>query len=535
MTSGSRLAAWAREVGELDWAVDELARADQEEDPKEVPPYDIATLIQDYEWRAVWTFARSSGISLESVINASAIGPGTGIAQQGNDAEKCDTSSTRTENQPNASPKPRTCMNTLLASMTDGSTDLPGPWPLVPFSMEIPDLQKRIPVHLLPRKLVVHDPWDLLAFKNHGIKVMKDSEMAKKWADNDVVRVYRLKLSEAGEKRIKEEKEAITKGAEASRPSTSKEECITVSDNDTAYMVILPERPPLPESTPEAHLYLSPTCFAGHGNHSIVFRAELELPRSLLTGELMCEVCVAAKASEMIAEIKKNPSHANIHERPLRIYPDVKWQNPEREPLCSHLRRTKHVPLATKVGVVAKLSIPEDNHLQREGLNYQSFPAHFFEHWTGYNLIRPITRPVPLGAVVPQFYGYYVPEKPEERRSGDDSDVDCEGYLSPILLVEDCGTPVDTTKLDETEKTDCVSLVYRFHEENWIHASLYERNIVMQPGPLTQRPASRHVSKINVFRLIDFGRSWRGESYTVTESDRDYEHRRAAELFDLPK
>ena len=29
VTSGCRLAAWAREVGELDWAVDELAQADQ--------------------------------------------------------------------------------------------------------------------------------------------------------------------------------------------------------------------------------------------------------------------------------------------------------------------------------------------------------------------------------------------------------------------------------------------------------------------------------------------------------------------------
>ncbi|THU93202.1 hypothetical protein K435DRAFT_614161, partial [Dendrothele bispora CBS 962.96] len=34
----------------------------------------------------------------------------------------------------------------------------PSPWPLVPFSIEPYKLQQTIPFHLLPEKLVVHDP-----------------------------------------------------------------------------------------------------------------------------------------------------------------------------------------------------------------------------------------------------------------------------------------------------------------------------------------------------------------------------------------
>ena len=656
------MAAWAREVGELDWAEDELSWADMEEDPKEVPPCDIAALIKDYEWQAE-NGAGINGVSLKSAMNASAAEPDTGIVQQdGNtgkcdsgstqtedqqdndvensdssstqmaedlkddtekcdstsstqtddqqddDAENCDSSSTQVENHPNISSKPRICMNTLLASMSGGSTDLPDPWPLVPFSMEKPQLQKRIPIHLLPQKLVVHDPWDLLAVKNSSETrhpPIKVTEFRKKWVDNDVVRVYRLQLSEAGKKRIEEEKQAIAKAAETSSSLAPKEGYIIAPDTDTTgptyptYMVLPPPRPPPPESTPEGHLYLSPAHHAGKGHHSVVYHAELELPRSLLTGEQMCKVCLVTKAYEMIAEIEKNPEnqqdlskarictieevkkpqivasfwtakerqeeqvagksntqttttpkeiftvkpaesiHTNTYEGPLhRIYPNVKWQNPERGPLCSHLRRTENVPLTTRVAVIAKLSIQWDQHLVREGQNYQSFPDHFFEHWSGYNLIPPLLDPVPVGAVVPQFYGYYIPEKPQN--PDDDSTIENQAhngvdgeYLSPILLIEDCGVPVDKTKLDQTDKTTCGSLLHRFHNASWIHDSFYERNILMQPGPLTVFPTIRKFSKTNVFRLIDFGRSWQGTSYDATWQDREREHRRATELFDL--
>ena len=51
MTStGSRLAAWMKANGE-DYAKEELELADEEEDPKEIFPFDIAKLVEDAELR----------------------------------------------------------------------------------------------------------------------------------------------------------------------------------------------------------------------------------------------------------------------------------------------------------------------------------------------------------------------------------------------------------------------------------------------------------------------------------------------------
>ncbi|KAJ2929737.1 hypothetical protein H1R20_g7372, partial [Candolleomyces eurysporus] len=84
-----------------------------------------------------------------------------------------------------------------------------------------------------------------------------------------------------------------------------------------------------------------------------------------------------------------------------------------------------------RVRAIAKLSIKHDDHLVREADNYQQFPSHFFEHWSGLNMCKPLMDPFPIDALVPQFYGYYVPENQSRRH-----------YKSPILLLEHCGTSV---------------------------------------------------------------------------------------------
>ena len=134
-----------------------------------------------------------------------------------------------------------------------------------------------------------------------------------------MVWVYQLKLSDAGKKWAKEEKEAITKGAEASHPLMSKEECIAISNNTTSYMVIPPECPP--------HLYLTPVYCAGQGNHLIVLWAKLELPRPLLMGKLMWCLCDCEGIGD--DQIKENPDHANIHKRPLHIYLEMSGGVPQ--------------------------------------------------------------------------------------------------------------------------------------------------------------------------------------------------------------
>jgi hypothetical protein len=45
----------------------------------------------------------------------------------------------------------------------------------------------------------------------------------------------------------------------------------------------------------------------------------------------------------------------------------------------------------------------------------------------------------------------------------------------------------------------------RLHEANFIQGSFYERNILVQPGPLTLPRAERSLDKPS-YRIIDFGR-----------------------------
>ncbi|KAI0064461.1 hypothetical protein BV25DRAFT_1774966, partial [Artomyces pyxidatus] len=47
--TGSKLSAWARSVGELDAAEDEIRWAEQEQEPIELQPCDISKLIEDLE------------------------------------------------------------------------------------------------------------------------------------------------------------------------------------------------------------------------------------------------------------------------------------------------------------------------------------------------------------------------------------------------------------------------------------------------------------------------------------------------------
>ncbi|KAI6125845.1 hypothetical protein EDD16DRAFT_1556364 [Pisolithus croceorrhizus] len=89
----------------------------------------------------------------------------------------------------------------------------------------------------------------------------------------------------------------------------------------------------------------------------------------------------------------------------FRVYcPNLSWQS-QADPstCCSHsiFRTDSPVPRTSIFQIAAKLSIQHDVHLAREAQNYQASPQHFFQHWNGYNLVRPIHNPVPLHAVVP--------------------------------------------------------------------------------------------------------------------------------------
>ncbi|EMD36867.1 hypothetical protein CERSUDRAFT_35514, partial [Gelatoporia subvermispora B] len=149
--------------------------------------------------------------------------------------------------------------------------------------------------------------------------------------------------------------------------------------------------------------------------------------------------------------------------------------------------------------------------LRREARMYGRFPRHIQQEYCGFQLIRPIKHPVPTGPVVPKFYGYYVPtnEKGEAvdnsyREVEENKDYTVKGP-SPILLMEECGEPINPSTFSLDDRSECYSLVLRLHRAGFIQNSFYTRNILMQRGPLTVPPSERS-HRTPSFRIIDFGR-----------------------------
>ncbi len=93
------------------------------------------------------------------------------------------------------------------------------------------------------------------------------------------------------------------------------------------------------------------------------------------------------------------------------------------------------------------LTPPMTTTLRVRAENYQRFPKHFFQHWSGYNVVPPIHDPTPARAIVPQFFGYYVPEEVPKGEAGAEAP-----FLSPIILIEDCGVAIDVEKLSLDDK-----------------------------------------------------------------------------------
>ncbi|KAJ7583587.1 hypothetical protein C8J56DRAFT_1055338 [Mycena floridula] len=465
----------------------------------------------------------------------------------------------------------------------------------------LPILQQILPSYLLPEKLVIHDPDNVLSV---------DGESAP--ASKDGTRTYVLSLSPETRSSIETQRKEVLDAHEAklkSYPATVLLVQDMIGRVRPASQVQLP--PPLPPilSIPEAHMYVTRSACLGEGNHSFVYDVELELPRSLFFELEICPSCIFEDVESMIDAEEKIffepleekivaqetvgeqhravydiseeqwntmtairdiegygqhivleptpidylvPAHIfrssylsgqdssglvkkevqvirealtvqvgtpedpeskdtmdiyprkvsvkRLYEGPARFFPiSVKYQHSNstgQGPCCRHLRSPESLPTTTRVRVVAKLSKEHDLHLEREGKAYQKLPSHMFQHWSGYNIIKPVYSPVPIGPIVPQFYGYYVPESSESK----------DQYLSPLLLLENCGVPINMESLSPDDSDECVSLFLRFHAAGWTHGSVAARNIVFQNGALSDSPRLKDPEEKS-FRLIDLGRA----------------------------
>jgi hypothetical protein len=545
-STGSRLAARMRELGELEAAAPEIFWADKEEDPCQlVLPEEIGRDIVPWEGRLSW--CRGEYQSVRSEEHARAIE--VPLPEPPAD-EHYDIAAIKPENYP-------------------------GPWPIVPFSFlkrGQPKLETLIPYTLLPKKLIIHDPMKLLTMPE---------EVAKTdWSKMpDITHIYELQpLTAAGLQKSDHQHEVYRRRVDENDFLILPDD----TDDETALPILRIKVPPYPHKkiTPATHLYISPSSKAGTGNHSEVYHAEWELPRSLLVPDIFCRECVneelramreSGELEQIVADAvgdepygyqtekvevepayavdisqRCQPSHQDdesvapdiriveprkvectrVYKGPIvDIHTKVKWQTPGRDETCAHRRggimfggpdnRERSRPPTAAVRVCAKLSHKDDPHLAREAKVYQAFASHLSEHWSGYNLVRPSREPVPVGAVVPQFYGYYAPAPREPGAE----------YLSPVMLLENCGMPLDTAVLNADQKNECWSLVYRLHHADWLHESVAKRNILMQKGPLTMpqgwmRGYSAPATADDIsFRVIDFGRS----VYFGTEAKDDEE------------
>ena len=393
----------------------------------------------------------------------------------------------------------------------------PKPWPIQPFTGKYPKLEKYIIHSRLPKILKVHDPWNLLRLSNIYSREELAEEKKKAWSDKtDIVHSYRLKTStkhtarRMEDDKLAEEEETRRKTVYdkfiADPHSRNEPPSGILLDKDQErqpgptkppIFVVLPFQPPIPPAR-EAHLYLSPAELIGEGNHSLVYGAEFELPRSTFMEDEICHKCIMDDAYRTLMEedgpngerrdpkwdekvgcytVEKTgkplqsmlvdgdtamPGTTEYLFEPCTLHLVLKYDGPfrlihskigyqclERGPYCEHIATSNRGihPLTAKVKVAAKLSVQHDLHLGREAEIYQAFPRHFFEHWSGFNLIKPLKEPTPVGPLVPQFYGYYVPDiSPDQSDSESLRSEMCE-YLSPILLLEYCGKQIKPQKL----------------------------------------------------------------------------------------
>ena len=112
---------------------------------------------------------------------------------------------------------------------------------------------------------------------------------------------------------------------------------------------------------------------------------------------------------------------------------------------------------STEVTVAGKLAFQDRESctmLNNEAKIYDGFPLHVMEDWSGFNFLPSYLNHhldklvVPCKAVVPKFYGYYVPVGQTQDEGGPKP--------SAILLVEECGTPIELSTLSEMMKSVCL-------------------------------------------------------------------------------
>ncbi|KAG8994901.1 hypothetical protein FRB90_000324 [Tulasnella sp. 427] len=191
---------------------------------------------------------------------------------------------------------------------------------------------------------------------------------------------------------------------------------------------------PLPpkEPPPVGHLHLSARKRAGLGNSAAAWDAKLDLPYAIVHN--LFHKCYRPSSHAYKEDVKEELEDA------YEATDKDQAGNPN-EP--DHRRNG----LPTRFRVIAKIaSIGSECHafVNNEARSYAFIPKSMSEDWSGYISVAPVLFAQPATAVVPIIYGYYVPDVRYGKLSNGQPIAKSDGpRLSPLLLMENCGTQMD--------------------------------------------------------------------------------------------
>jgi hypothetical protein len=171
----------------------------------------------------------------------------------------------------------------------------------------------------------------------------------------------------------------------------------------------------------------------GVGHHSMVHDALLKLPSPLTTSDGSGFVRVAAKTA---------------------------FQDPGRTDARQMFENEAHV--------------------------HAAMPRHLQDDYTGFVKTPPIREQVPVQAVVPKFYGYYVPIEEEAKT---DADAEPAKTRSGLILLEHCGVPIEPSRLNG----DDMSVLHRMFSSTSADDHLQPGSVLSTSSDAPARCAPRLV------------------------------------------
>ena len=277
-------------------------------------------------------------------------------------------------------------------------------------------------------------------------------------------------------------------------------------------------RPPN-EPSHVAHLYLKAANGLGTGNHSSVFSAPLRLRLNPASGEETTVRVAAKTAHGSCGAHKMLHLEAGVYDAFPRYLMDDQFAfgpQPAAAKTAAPSDDTAQPVLDLSANFdSAAPSVPSPTRTDDKDT--------VAERWR----VEP--------AVVPKFYGYYAAVAPDgsiitPMHLNCSLETTCSvSWPTRILLVEESGSPIFQEFFTQEQKyvscrtvphtvhsmltnvpvlprLNCMQLVKRLHVAGFMQNSMYARNVLVQPGPLSAPPSVRSYATPS-FRIIDFGRA----------------------------